>query len=615
MKKNIFKYIPLLLVCAFSLALAIPTINNNIKDPGMVLYFNDDEGGHMNLMWYYYSGEKTDGFRWDYDYGLEARYVADFARLVLSRFVAIQPGAFVLILRLLHLAAWILSLAALWYFIGYHFGKGIKQVIAVLLLAVRPSFSYVLTNIKPEPLVLLFMILGLHYMLILIEKPAFRNICLAVIFAALAFIVKFSGLFLLPAIVATMYLSNIYNKKNNADSPGLFPVFKSSWIFPAIVGSAVIGILSSAMMLYRRKSTGLTWFGEYGFFGTLSSNMPMLLVFTAGFILILLSALIFILARSGHVGLRNIVRGINRLNSYTMVVFGVFICAVLIFGFRWVITPGYFISTYSQMAPSASNVAVNMIKDEGLVGSFIGNVFKQIISLDPLVFAMFLLYLGVEISVFVKNIKNPDLGFLKRISLLIFLALPFLYIFSTLRMSGHHMLPFFVVVLILAIEGVFRLASIIKNVRAKILFYSITALILMFDVFMNAEASVRSRIHEYRLQKEDIVFDTISWWRANYPPETVIVSDYPSMLYLPPEYKNVKYFVFYKEGQKKEKLARLIEEYRPRLIYKMTGPDTMPHPSEILPEGRCRIVKIFDNTGRGYQKVPNSRIYVYEVSY
>ena len=60
-------YIPLIIACFVVLALGLPTVANNIDKPNMIPYFNSDDGGFMDLIWYHYSGEKRASFQWDAD--------------------------------------------------------------------------------------------------------------------------------------------------------------------------------------------------------------------------------------------------------------------------------------------------------------------------------------------------------------------------------------------------------------------------------------------------------------------------------------------------------------------------------------------------------------------
>jgi len=220
----------LLLVLAGAVLLSLPTMNNNIGDPNLLLYFNNDQGYSMDLMWFYYTGERPDFFQIEADYGLEMRYIVDLARLIFSKFVDFKPGSFVLILRWLHLIGWICALTALWRMVSYHFGKNWQPALAVMLVGVRPAFAYFSVNLKPEPLVLFFMIVGLDYTLRIIKDPFRRsNFVIATACAAAAFLIKYAGIFLLPPIIASMFFAERYHR-DTAGKKIIFPKMKFSWI-------------------------------------------------------------------------------------------------------------------------------------------------------------------------------------------------------------------------------------------------------------------------------------------------------------------------------------------------------------------------------------------------
>ena len=98
---------PLLLVWAAAMLLVMPTINRHVDDPNMIVYVNNDEGGLMDLIWWYYSGEQRASMYYDFDYGLEMVYLAGLARLVPPQVVEFTPGRLALIFRWLHFASWL----------------------------------------------------------------------------------------------------------------------------------------------------------------------------------------------------------------------------------------------------------------------------------------------------------------------------------------------------------------------------------------------------------------------------------------------------------------------------------------------------------------------------
>ena len=122
----------------------------------------------------------------------------------LSKFIEFTPGKFVLVLRWIHLISWLASLFALWWVVGYHFEKGLQQILATALLAVRPALDYFSNSLKPEPLVLLLMLIGFHFILKMLEKPSMKFLIISMFYASIAFYIKFAGIFLLPPAIAAM---------------------------------------------------------------------------------------------------------------------------------------------------------------------------------------------------------------------------------------------------------------------------------------------------------------------------------------------------------------------------------------------------------------------------
>ncbi len=618
MSKNIVKiagWAILIAVCAGSFMLALPTINSNINDPSMILYFSADEGGLMDKVWYYYSGEKRDSFLWDNDYGLELVYVADFARLVLSRFMDITPGLLVVMARWIHLLSWIAALIALWYFVGYHFGKGWQQVAVLLLVSVRPTFAYFLNNLKPEPLILFLSIIALHYAFKVIENPSNRNLLLAIAIAAIAFTIKYTGLFLLPPIIASLYFNKRYGRFAKTQE-NRFSNIKFSWIAPLLMGALLILFLWSVIYFYVRQSTGISWYREFGFWGSISQNRLGAYLFVLGSSLISLSLVIWYLNRIE--AFKGMTARINEINSYLLTVGALFLGFMLIFGVRWLITPSYFILVYSLLGPNAiSGSSLSVASGSGLLRSLIDKVSGQINAFDPIIFLLFLLYIGIEIYRRRSNLEEKPLELFKRLVLLVFIAPSFMLMFSGVHMAQHHMLVFFLAAAILSIQGVdiFK-RSLEDRGRIKSVLTIFVTVILVIDIFTNTCEIAKMRIQDFR-RKEDMVFNFAEWFRKNIPIEAVIISDHHTRVYVPPEYKNIKIFRGY-QTTRVAQLRELVKDYKPEFIYYNEGPsgnEPLPTIKEMLPDNEVHLIKTFDSVGRRYHRCAGDKFVVYKVLY
>jgi hypothetical protein len=609
--KKLWSVAILAAICAATLVLALPTITDNINDPELIVYFNADEGGLMDTAWTYFSGVKRDTFQWDYDHGLELSYVADIARLTIAKFTRVTAGTIVLILRIIHLSAWILSLIALWVMIGRHFGKGFQQVLCVLLLATRPALPYLLSSLKPEPLILLIMIVGFDYCLRILDERSIKNVCIAAAVASLAYIFKFAGLFLIPTIIAALYAS----KRLHGESEDCFPPISVSWIVPAAIGMAMAIFPLPLLFFYVRKSSGMTWCGEYGLWGSAVRNKLVLFIWAAALICIGASFAILLLRKAGGRILKAVSGFIDEIDSYAMRVGAIFVGFTVLLGFRWLISPERFISTYAQLGPISSREAIigEVVRRSGMAHYFFVNLMERIIEADPVILALLVAYGIAEAVNWRENTASDRTRVYKRMVLAVFAA-PFLaVIISPFKIAQHNMLPFFSVAAILG-------TSIIDCVRAgynyniRRLTICMVAVLCLFDAAYNGMFVAKERIYKWH-QREDIVFDTIKWWRENIPADAVIVADIYNCVYIPAEYKNVKRLRWNDAGNAAA-LRDLIEQYKPRYVYYNQTPQrdvSFGTLETIAPDVRARLVKVFDAKDRPYKRRVMDRLLLYEI--
>lgn len=579
----------------------------------MIVYFNTDEGDQMDLIWKYYSGETRDSFQWEYDYGLEMLYLANFSRVFLSGFMHIVPGTFVLILRWMHLIAWLLSFIALWRLVKRHFGSLWQPALVVLLLAVRPAVAYFSINLKPEPLLLLFLIIGIDYTLRITEDPRKRsNVIIAVLCASTAFIIKFAGLFLLPAIAASMFAARRYSGK------AVFRELKISWIFELLVGSALIALLFISTVFYVRRSTGISFYQQFGFIGSLQQNRLFLFVFIIGVFLIAVSFMIFYLNKTGRGSKSLLLRLVNEANSYFIVISGIFITITLILGFGWILHPKYFIETYSEFGSILlGGEIVKNISIGNIAGMLAAKLSKRVIALDAVILALFLVYAVSEYVTRKRSIKGNSLPFMKRMVLVAFLMPLLPIMFSLGRFEQHNMLPFFIVISILAVQGIaiFKSADMFRKGINKVA-VSVMMILLCVDIAINANSLVIARRYEFN-QKDDAAYEAAKWIRNNIPATSKIVSDCYIRVYVPPEYKNIRIF----DGQQPDRIKRLQEiviSYKPEYIYYNAGPnggEAMPPIGMMLQNYETKLLMEIDSKGRKYQRKPGDRFMIYKIYY
>lgn len=612
---NFIYLLPLILVLVATAVLVVPTISYNINDPNLIVYTSQDEGSRMDLIWSHYSGKKRETFQSDYEYGLVMLYLADFARSFLSKFIDFTPGTFVLLLRWLHLIFWMASILALWRLVKYHFGNYWQPILVIMILSTRIGFPYFMVGLKPDSIVLFFMIIGLDYTLRIINNPSMRNLFIAIACSSLALIVKFSGIFLLPAIVLAMGLAERYKKNKKC----IFPRIKTAWILYLFIGLALILLALSPILFYVRKTTGSTWYEQFGLWGSLAQNKLVLFLILAGIFFILLFIIIWFLNKRHK--LEKIIRIINEISSHGFIVFGLFLGFTLFFGFRWIIKPQFFLNTYSQLAPYAFNTAMKSVSEKGLLFTFFHNIFYTIIhEFRPIIIILFIVYIIMEIVLIRKNIKYDSLKLLKRLVLVGFI-LPFLiFIFLTMtRVMQSHMLPFIAAMAILISQGInmfYNTFDAKKWVKKGCL--TIVFILIITDISLSARAVISVITNKYH-QHECIVFDVAKWWQKNIPVDTCIVADHYTRVYIPPGYNNIK-TVPWKPAGRALHMRQLVDAYHPQFIYfdemECTG-KPLPPIEQILPDKKVKLVKSFDSTTKRYQRRRSigMRFVIYKVIY
>ncbi len=605
MKSAVF----LIAACVFALSLAVPSIRYNIDDPEMITYMNLDEGELMDLCWYYYSGEKRASFLWEEDYGLEMPYLMDLCRLVPKHIHEFTPGELVLLVRVIHLAGWILALIALWSLVGRHFGKGWKQAVAVALLAVRPAFGYFLNNMKPEPLVLFFVIAGLDYTLRIIDDPRRSNIIIAVLFASAAFLVKYAGIFVLPAVVAALYMASKRHR------------YRLAWSLPAMAGAAVIAFALYIIFFYPRKATGSTWYADEGLMGSLLHNRYAAFSVACGIVMMAVSAVLLALERSRDPKIARVSGAINGVNSAAMAVIGIFTAISAALGIKWLLQPKLFMLSHSWLAPTFINTAPDIIPRQGFICPYAAGVFSRFIQLDIIVFAAFVFYAIIEISWFRRGPPGEEdgVGGKKRAVLCVFLAPFFAMALLPLNLRQHHMLPFFVKMSVLSIEGV----SMAVKRKAKAPWKArsvIAAFVLLFaaDIAINGSSLVRERLYRYG-QEHDVAYAVNDWMRASIGDDTAIAADHYIRSYIPGRIKNVKTFYSgYFDKDPAAELARIVGTEKPEYIYYnegTVGGVALPPLGELAPGIKAEMVRVFDSSGRRYIRSKGDRFVVYKVIY
>ena len=568
----------------------------------------------MDLIWSYYSGEIRGSYMGSIDYGLEMVYLSDVAKF-LSPWIHFSPGTFVLILRWLHVGAWIGSLITLWALIGRHFKKGWPQIACVSLLAVNPAFAYFIKSSKPDFLVLFFILVSLTFLLRFLEKPSYRIFILSVACAALGMIIKFSGAFLLPVFVAAIYLS-----RKNPQGRELFPIRQRAGSY--LAGLCILFAFTPFLPLYFyvRKVTGLTYDQEFGLWQSILKFKVLFFIWPLLALLTLFFLMPFFLSKVKHVFFVQLAYRLKELHSHLWTVTSLFFCCFFLLGFRWLWMPGHLIETYSfHVLDFSGGTEPHVFSSfHHLFSAFLKGVFQRFISIDIFIFIPLCIYVWLEAHAYFKHL-DPDEGrFFKRLVLLVFLIPFFLLMLTPGRMTSYHLLPFFMVMFILIQEGMYLLR--LRQYQNRILTFTLQGMIvgcLGVTFLLHGVSTVQSRMRQFH-QKEDAVFELKAWWKKNIPLEAKIVADHYLRVYIPPEYKNIKIFNGYLQNKNSIEFRHLIEKESPQYVYYNllgVGEDTpLPFLEEILPHQKIHLLRLFDASQYRYQRIKGDRFVIYKIN-
>ncbi len=589
--------IPRLILCAalaFPALLSVPAITSHIDDPNAIVYFNNDEGYLMDLVWHYYSGEKRASYQADFDYGLQLLYLSDAAKLFLPAHIRLSPGSFVLFLRWLHLCAWIACIALLYRIMAKQFNSEAAAAAAAALLAVRPAFAYFSMNLKPEPLVLLFTLLGLFFCLRILHEKPLPNMLLSCAFASLAFLTKYAGALLLPAIVCALYL----RQRTDRSTPRL----RVSTLLPSLFGLALVGIILFLVTGYVRKSTGTTWAQEYGIGHCLFAERAFSLPFALAILLILVPLIAALLKRIRHPPIERLVKEGERLEAAALPVCAAFAAFSTIFGIRWLFNPRHFVTTYAFLGSSAtsSRHLSALTGNASIAVEFLKNALEQIVALDPFLCLGLLAYAYAEYRTVCRlNAAADRFAAHQRLVLVVFLLPGLALAFSMLRMAQHHLLAYTAVMIVLTLQAIPLLAGFLRPPKLRTALAVLLCAGIILDLSINGSIVIAQR-RRYLLQSHDVAFRVKDWFLRTIPRNARIVADHPTRVYVPDGYTAIRHFIGYQDDRV-EQLRSLVELVKPEFIYYNRGPsggEPIPALERILPEAPYRLIKLFkDDTG------------------
>ena len=598
-------------VCVLGIYAVFPLLIQNIYTPNLITYFNEDEGYLMDLIWSYFSGVVQPGSKGDVDYGLMMVYISDLA-CFFTKYIDFSPGGFVLILRWIHLLSWLGCILVLWRLITNHFNENKIYILSILIFAVNPSFIYYTVSSKPDYTSLLFVILGLNFILKIIDEYSKKYLFFALCCAAIGLLIKFVGVFLLPPTILAVWLA-----KKRGENDFKLPQFKNLWFYPALIFNILILTPIMGMFFYVRRTTGKTYFEEFGFLGSFVQAKIILLWYLIAFIFLLGVIFFYYLEKN-----KNKAHNALALEGISTAVWicAMFIGILVIFGFRWVFMPQHFLTTYGQIIFMNFSGGY-ILRSSGSVYIFLREAMSAIgdrLFSIAHILAFFLLYIGGEgYLVYRKKLPIRDSLFYKKKVLLVFLSPFFLILFTPGMFTVHHMLPFLVVLYIFIIHGILVWRNILaeKNSLLSLVYFYGFIFIISGWISING-INIFHQYQHIQKRKYDVAFEIKKWFEANISDTARVITDHPSRVYVPDQLKEWK-TVDMSVPHFQEKLKEAISLFKPDYIYYNLGSGNLlqvPKLEEIatLKESVVLIAE-FDSSSRLYQRRMGDKFVVYKV--
>lgn len=618
-------------VCTLWMSLATPMVWNNLDDVGLIAWFSHDEIYMLDLLQFYLKGVyDPDTFQGSQDYGFHLRYVAFFLKLL--GFENVDPGVGLGIIRLQSLMFGLLAIVIFWKLLVRHLGGDLSSTVALLGLALCPSFVWLLDFAKPDPIVLCLNLLSLDCALRIIGSPRKHYLIAAVALAALSSGIKYMGLFVLPGILVAAWRERDYFAGWKA--PGLlFATLGAGWFLVSPVLASAFLELSAD---YAGKHRLAEWVVQSSGLVTLLWMMPSLVFLGC--------AVVYVLASRRAVRTSS---GFWQATSLSLGVASLFLACLACFGMIWYWHPKSALFNYASLFTLHQQGGFQYQSFFSILASTGEIIFRNLTTLTgvylydwyhPEQARLYVMsdllgiggllalgaYFAVQLPAMRRTIRNgTDLEY-KRFTILVaslsFLA-PML-VYGNVR-ANHFVQPIGLLFLLAAYGAFgFPLYDQHKTLSESLKWIIVTALLI--TLALNAKTSLEWRINKLgqRPGSQDLVWEMQRWWRDNVPPDTAIVAGHPSNVYLPPEFRNVGHFpdsvnknkgINWSVSQLRNQVHRIHPSY---IAYNRGAADedeVLPEIGELLPEGRFVAVKTFE--GRRFRRLitRDDRIVVYKV--
>jgi 4-amino-4-deoxy-L-arabinose transferase-like glycosyltransferase len=204
-KSRLFVIGLILFVAVILIIVILPFLMRGAEDLALISFLNWDEGTAVKIL-RRMIGNRTLSTNGYFHYGSIYFWVSLTGSLLLNSFFENQEAAILLSLRLVNIISLLLTALVVFRIAKRIFSWHVGMA-AALAMMVIPNVVFWSTTAHPDLMQLLFLALATDYSSRLAEKFDTKIYFMAIVFAALAFATKYSGLFIMPFIVGAALLS------------------------------------------------------------------------------------------------------------------------------------------------------------------------------------------------------------------------------------------------------------------------------------------------------------------------------------------------------------------------------------------------------------------------
>jgi len=547
-KRNFYPVLLLILAISFVLWWNVPALSKGTDNLNMIKHFDMDEGNVVEFFSLFYKNPQSllcppvdvgypTGF-----YYVAGAYLFPYSLLHKAdnnyQVVAIT-------LRFFNTVFVCLTVVLIYCLACYFLIPMVFKIALLLLLFFTPNFLVWGLNNRPHPFENALLMISFCFIFSWLRNKKTKNLIIAILIAAIAFGVKYGGMFMIPALF-TMLMYYFYG----LDRARLYQfINKRSKIITflssgaVIIGLGVILFLNYAAMPYVLRYTRIG--STIGIEGLTHSPIFKYSSFCL-ITMILLNLLWFCSNIYTRIILKQKKLVLNQLQNFALFVNLAFISlfsVLMAFLVVFILTNPHVLAHPLQFLKSSFNFSFIEFAPKSQSNSYIAQQsiwFKLLFEKHMLGLSggiMLVWYFFFELFYFKKEWREERVLAKQRIFFWIYILTNFLFLFLFTKFHVHHyLLMITYVCLILIIYGIYKTILFENNRISKTLFIILFSVLLCWNLAEKAPEVFNSR--DFKMNKEADTGLMIGRWLENQYSSNVKIWVDTNEFYIPPKFSN-----------------------------------------------------------------------------